>query len=392
MKVIQIVPSIAAESSGPSYSVPALCQGLTSAGCEVSLHFLDDVPPQLSHVSYQVTSYPRCELGLKNLGRSPAMLAGLLEAAHTSDIIHNNSLWMMPNVYPSWVVRCLRRKNLTPSLKLVTAPRGTLASWSLAKGKWKKRIFGALFQYPALRLTDMFHATSEKEYEEIRALGYRQPVAIVPIGMDIPEEDVFNAEAQRRREVEERRKRVVFFGRLHKVKGVDRLVRAWERVARDGWELVIAGPDCGMLEELKGLVAERRLPRVSFVGEINGQAKYEFLANSDIYVLPSDTENFGVTVTEALASGTPVIASQGTPWQGLVRERCGRWVPVGVEPLAAALDELMSMSDEERVAMGERGHMWIRRDFSWNGIGGKMRAAYEWLLGSDDRPGWVKID
>ena len=238
----------------------------------------------------------------------------------------------------------------------------------------------------------MFHATSEKEYEEIRALGYRQPVAIVPVGMDIPEVDVFNAEAQRSREAEVKRKRIVFFGRLHKVKGVDRLVRAWEQVMRDGWELVIAGPDCGMLEELKGIVAERRLPRVSFVGEINGHAKYEFLANADIYVLPSDTENFGVTVAEALASGTPVIASQGTPWQGLEREKCGRWVPIGVEPLAMALKELMAMSDEERAVMGNRGREWMRRDFSWRGIGLKMKTAYEWLLGNGDKPEWVRLD
>lgn len=393
MKVIQIVPSISAESSGPSYSVPALCQGLSSVGCDVSLHLLDDVPPQLANVMYQVTSYPRRELGLKNLGRSPAMLSGLTEAARTADVIHNNSLWMMPNVYSSWVVRRLRQRDENPRVKLVTAPRGTLASWSLAKGKWKKRIFGSLFQYPALRLTDMFHATSEKEYEEIRALGYRQPVAIVPIGMDVPELGVsgfeFRVSGSR---AGNRMKKVVFFGRLHKVKGVDRLVQAWERVVRDGWELVIAGPDCGMLEGLKGIVAERRLPRVSFVGEINGPAKYEFLASGDIFVLPSDTENFGVTVAEALASGTPVIASQGTPWQGLEREHCGRWVPIGVEPLAAALEEMMAMSDEERAAMGARGREWIRRDFSWKGIGAKIKAAYEWLLGMGERPEWVRVE
>ena len=245
MKVVQIVPSINAESSGPSYSVPSLCQGLASVGCDVSLHFLDDVPTQLVHVPYQVTSYPRRELGLRNLGRSPAMFLGLLEAARRAEIIHNNSLWMMPNVYPSWVVRRLRQREENPRVKLVTAPRGTLAPWSLAKGKWKKRIFGALFQYPALRLTDMFHATSEKEYGEIRAAGYRQPVAIVPIGMDVPE-----VESHVKDDVGRVRK-VVFFGRLHKVKGVDRLVRAWEQVVRDGWELVIAGPDNGMLETLK---------------------------------------------------------------------------------------------------------------------------------------------
>ncbi len=385
MNIIQIVPSITAESSGPSYSVPALCQGLASVGCDVSLHFLDDVPSQLADVPYQVTSYPRRELGFKNLGRSSAMFSGLLEAARTAEIIHNNSLWMMPNVYPSWVVRRLRQGKETPHIKLVTSPRGTLARWSLAKGKWKKRIFGALFQYPALRLTDMFHATSEKEYEEIREQGYKQPVAIVPIGMDVPEVE------SRVKEDAGRVRKVVFFGRLHKVKGVDRLVRAWEEVAQEGWELVIAGPDCGMLEELKRIVAEGDVPRVSFAGEINGHAKYEFLAGGDIYVLPSDTENFGVTVAEALASGTPVIASQGTPWQGLEKERCGRWMPIGVEPLAAALKEMMAASDEDRAAMGARGREWIRRDFSWKGIGAKMKAAYEWLLGQGDRPEWVRM-
>ena len=296
----------------------------------------------------------------------------------------------MPNVYPSWVLRRLRRRNVNSQLKLVTAPRGTLASWSLAKGKWKKRIFGTLFQYPALRLTDMFHATSEKEYEEIRALGYRQPVAIVPIGMEVPEVEPRNTLNTRNGELT--RKKVVFFGRLNKVKGVDRLVCAWERVVRDGWELVIAGPDCGMLDVLKGIVVERKLPRVSFVGEINGHEKYEFLKGADIYVLPSDTENFGVTVAEALASGTPVIASQGTPWSGLERERCGRWVPIGVEPLAAVLEEMMVMNDEERAAMGERGRQWIARDFSWEGIGAKMKAAYKWLLGKGAKSEWVRND
>ena len=308
------------------------------------------------------------------------MLSGLVDVARTADILHGNGLWMMPNVYPAWVVRRLRRGKLNPQLKLVTSPRGALASWSLAKGRWKKRIFGALFQYPALRQNDMFHATSEKEYEEIRAAGYRQPVAIVPIGMDVPEVE------SRVKEDAGRVRKIVFFGRLHKVKGVDRLVQAWGKVVHEGWELVIAGPDCGMLEELKQIVAEGDVPRVSFVGEINGPAKYEFLAGGDVYVLPSDTENFGVTVAEALASGTPVVASQGTPWQGLERERCGRWVPIGVEPLAAALEEMMRMSDAERTAMGARGREWIRRDFSWKGIGTQMKAAYEWMLGNAPCP------
>ena len=379
MKVVQVVPSIGVESSGPSYSVPALCTGLKSVGCEVSLHFVGAMPRR--HFSFATYAYPAKCFPHPRLGRSPAMLRGLKDICQKVDVIQNNSFWMYPNVYPA------RAKKGT-KCKLVNAPRGTLAEWSLKHHWLQKKLFGWFGgQYAAMAATDMWHATCEKEYEEIRALGYRQPVAIVPIGMDVPEIEPRNTPNTRNEG-----RRVVFFGRLHKVKGVDRLVRAWEKATKDGWELVIAGPDCGMLEELKGIVAELRLPRVSFVGEINGHAKYEFLANADIYVLPSDTENFGVTVAEALASGTPVIASQGTPWQGLEREKCGRWVPVGEEPLAAALKEMMAMSDEERAAMGARGREWIRRDFSWKGIGAKMKTAYEWLLENDDKPEWVRLE
>lgn len=378
MKVILTVSGIGMEAAGPSYSVPGLCRGLKAVGVDVCLHAR--MWDKARDFSFDYVAYPylrsRCLPGA-----NPLMRDGLKRACRNADILHANGLWNMPSVYPAWAVKGTK-------CKLVVAPRGTLAAWALQKGYWKKKIFGLWFQNQVLRRADMFHATSEKEYEEIRAQGYRQPVAIVPIGMDVPEvESHVKEDAGRIR-------KVVFFGRLHKVKGVDRLVRAWGAVARDGWELVIAGPDCGMLEELKRIVAEEQAPRVSFVGEINGHAKYEFLAGGDVYVLPSDTENFGVTVAEALASGTPVIASQGTPWQGLERERCGRWVPLGVEPLAAALNELMVISDEARAAMGARGREWIRRDFSWKGIGAKMKTAYEWLLdsGKVERPEWVRVE
>ena len=382
MRVIQTVSGIGMEASGPSYSVPGLCCGLKSVGVDVCLHarMRDEARAfPFDHVAYPYLR-SRCLPGA-----NPLMRDGLKKACRAADILHANGLWNMPSVYPAWAVKGTK-------CKLVVAPRGTLAAWALQKGYWKKKIFGLWFQNQVLRRADMFHATSEKEYDEIRAQGYRQPVAIVPIGMDLPEVDI-NAETYRRKDAERLRK-ILFFGRLHKVKGVDRLLLAWEKVVKAGWELVIAGPDCGMLEELKRIVAERKLPRVSFVGEINGPAKYEFLAGGDVYVLPSDTENFGVTVAEALASGTPVIASQGTPWQGLERERCGRWVPLGVEPLAAALNELMVISDEARVAMGARGREWIRRDFSWKGIGAKMKTAYEWLLDSEkvERPEWVRVE
>ena len=380
MKVLQVVPSIAGECAGPSYSVPGLARGLAENTIDVELHFLDEVPNHLSDAPYKVFSYNRHDT--LNLGWSPEMLRSLKISCESADIIHNNSLWMMPNVYSEWArkrTRCMS----------VVAPRGALAAWSLKKGWFKKKVFGWILQNAVLRNADMFHATSEKEYEEIRALGYKQPVAVVPIGMDIP-----NKEASVYKINPTRTRRIVFFGRIHKVKAIDNLVRAWGKLYPflPQWELVIAGPDCGAKEDLEAIIKANNIPRVVFIGELNGQEKYDFLTDADIYVLPSHTENFGVTVAEALACGTPVIVSQGTPWKGVEAEKCGKWIPIGVDPLVDALKELTSITDEERFAMGMRGREWMQHDFSWQGIGAKMKVAYAWLLRQGEKPDWVRID
>lgn len=379
MKVIQTVPYIGDESSGPSYSVPGLCAGLMQNGVSVELHFLGPKPRR--KFDFPVSVYPRHKFPHPRLGRSPEMLEGLIAACQTADIIHNNSLWMYPNVYPALAARRSQGR-----CKLVMAPRGTLAEWAMKHHRMQKRLFGLYAQDAALKATDMFHATCQKEYEEIRAAGYKQPVAIVPIGMTLP--NVSHESCPRDRYM----RRVVFFGRLHRVKAVDNLIRAWGRCARPGWELVIAGPDCGSRAELETIVQDENVPRVSFVGEINGEEKYRFLADADIYVLPSHTENFGITVAEALACGTPVIASQGTPWSGIEAVRAGKWVAVGAEPLAQALAALMALDDASRQKMGDCGRTWIQRDFSWNGVGAKMKAAYEWLLKGGQCPEYVKRD
>lgn len=394
VKVVQIVSCIGKESSGPSYSVPGLCRGLLGNGIDVSLHTLEPNPER--DFTFPFFCYPR-DRGLSGrIGCSRVMRTVLLET--NADIIHNNGFWEGPNVYP-WRIVCQLRKAGRRVPKIVNSPRGVFAPWALAHHAWKKRLFGVFGgQYAAMRRTDLWHATSEKEYEEIRAAGYRQPVAIIPIGMDLPSVEKREGVGESSGRPDRRLKRVAFFGRLHKVKAVDNLVRAWSRLVAaeskltDNWELVIAGPDCGSKPELERIISDGRIPRVRFVGEIKGDEKYRFLSWADVYVLPSLTENFGVTLAEALVCGVPCIASQGTPWSGLVAEKAGCWVPIGIEPLVTALRELMTLTDEERQAMGARGREWIRRDFSWHGVGLKMKAAYEWLLDpSRPHPDWIKV-
>jgi glycosyltransferase involved in cell wall biosynthesis len=113
------------------------------------------------------------------------------------------------------------------------------------------------------------------------------------------------------------------------------------------------------------------------------------LASADIFVLPSYSENFGIVIGEALAYGVPAITTQVTPWEMLRSGRCGWWVETGALPLEAALLEAMSLSDEERAEMGQRGRALVETRFSWYSVAIRHIELYDWLLTGASRPGWI---
>ena len=135
-----------------------------------------------------------------------------------------------------------------------------------------------------------------------------------------------------------------------------------------------------------------RLQRVEFSGAKYGADEHPAYGGASLVVLPSHTENFGLTVAEALAHGVPVVVSKGAPWQGVETEQCGWWVANDVGPLSEALSAAMQKPPAELAAMGARGRLWMERDYAWPRIGQMMYDTYAWLLGSGAAPGWVRLD
>ena len=377
MKVLVTVAGIHNESAGPSYTVPALCQGLANNGVNVQLHVLGTVPK--CERKYQVYTYKERRFLVFPIAYSPDMLLGFKNALKSCDIVHTNGIWLMPNVYPAIAKRGTK-------CKLVFCPRGGLSKTALKRSRIKKFLMGHLGgQYMALRETDMFHAASMKELLEIRALGYKQPIALVPNGIDLPsvEHKPFSAS----------KRKIAFFGRIHTTKAVDHLVTAWGNVAHKfpDWSLEIAGPDCGAVSLLNRIITEQNIPRVSFVGELHGIAKYKFLASIDLYVIPSLTENFGITIAEALACGSPVIASRGCPWERLEEKKCGWWIEIGIDSLTAQLEDTLKLSPTELENMGNAGKIWMSEEYSWNEIAKKMATSYNWLCNGGTKPEFIYL-
>jgi glycosyltransferase involved in cell wall biosynthesis len=270
----------------------------------------------------------------------------------------------------------------------IVAPRGMLAPAALAFSQFKKRVVWALLQGEVVRHAACIHATSEQEYDEIRAFGLNNPVAIVPNGIDLPEVRTGSPSGTAVDRV------VLSLGRIHPKKGLDRLVRAWARLeaAHPDWRLRIVGPDeLGHAGELAVLGAELKVRRVSIEKSVTGDAKIAAYQQADLFVLPTLNENFAITVAEALAMGTPVIATKGAPWRALQSEGCGWWIDHDVESLAAALANAMVMTREALQAMGAKGRAWMKRDFSWDHVADDMLNVYRWLSSGGEAPSTVRL-
>jgi glycosyltransferase involved in cell wall biosynthesis len=376
VRSVHVVPHVWREASGPSYSVPALCQALGELGDQVELHVLKPAgiqrPNGFTIAAHDAWPFPA------GLGVSPQMKAALQRAAAQADVLHSHSLWMLPNVYPAVAVG-------NSSCKLIVSPRGTLSPWALRRSRVRKALFWPI-QRVVLDRAACLHATSDAEFEDIRRKGYPGPVAIIPNAVEIP--------AERSHTPSGRRRRLLFLGRLHPVKGIDTLLHAWQLVQASfpAWEMVIAGPsEGGYVEVLEGLVRKLALDRVVFAGPSYGVEKTEILTSAEVLVLPSHSENFGMVVAEALAQGLPVIASRGTPWSGLEREGCGWWVKAEAGPLSVCLNEVLGMSSDTLAQTGRAGRDWMRREFSWASVGAMMHATYEWIVAGGTMPGWVHV-
>jgi glycosyltransferase involved in cell wall biosynthesis len=311
-------------------------------------------------------------------------LAGIVHDSPPS-LIHSHGLWLPVN---HWAARIARRN----SIPLIIQPRGMLATWALNDKAKKKKLAMTLFQRRDLETASVLIATAAMEYESIRSLGLRQPVAVIPNGVLFNSSHGLDGEADALRSSKVERT-VLFLSRVHPKKGILNLLRAWSVVEPQGWRLMIAGPDeGGHLADVMALTHDLGIEQVvDYIGEVEGQIKAQTYLDADLFVLPTFSENFGVVVAEALAHGLPVITTRGTPWADLETYGCGWWIDIGVDPLVHALRDAIALSDDKRRLMGIRGRAYVRR-YDWDDIARQMMNVYRWVLTQGPQPDCVQVD
>lgn len=271
------------------------------------------------------------------------------------------------------------------NIPYIIAPRGSLYPQAMAIAPWKKKLSMVLYQEKDLKEAVCIQATCEDELRYYREMGFKNPVAIIPnpidsenyVKPDIPKPEKF---------------RFGYIGRLHPRKRVERLIYAFadKREVFDNCELFIIGADVKEYEDfLKEEVKRLHLSNVHFSGFLRGEEKDKALCSLSCMINPSDFENFGNVVNEALMRGVPVIATTGSPWEKLIDYDCGWWVENDQETITKTMVEAYNRLSKGDGLMGANGRRLVQEEFSVSVLGEKMKSLYEWILGNGSRPSFV---
>jgi len=326
-------------------------------------------------------------LMLHRWGFSPAFGKNLAPLVSRADIVAINGI----TTYPMTITARMCIKLRKP---YIVSLRGGLLTGAMALKAKRKKLYYNLFTRSILSNASAVHVTSNAERKCAEALGIKGRITVIPNGAILPPSDRTDSThlPPQIQSLLPGQKLVLFLGRIEPIKGLDILLNSWADVIHlyehDDTVLAIAGPDYrGYAGKLKKLARKLNITnRVIFTGFLDDKAKWAAYQRADLFVLPSYSENFGLTVTEALACGTPVITTTGTPWKELQEIDAGRCVPPDKKALTEAICELLTASIGQRQAMGQRGRSHIIKNYSWDLTARKFKTVYENILDAKDIP------
>lgn len=385
MKVIFLTSSNSRLSGGLFYTIQSLTQQLLKKTIRVSLLSYDDQYSSIDRICYgnvPLLSYHRSKLiFLKALGFSRDLYKILQR--ENPQIIHQQGIWM----YHSYAALLYKRKN--PSTIKIIEPHGMLDSWAIHNSTWKKKIVGYLYENENLRTADCIHALCKSEYESIRNFGLKNPVAIIPNGIDIPLNPIYCRNSDK--------KILLFIGRIHPKKGLKELLFALKILKENNssffqfWKIRIGGwSQNGHIEELKKIVLENDLEKyIEFIGPIYGTNKEKELCCANAFILPSFSEGLPMSVLEAWAYKLPVIMTEycNIP-EGFITNSALKITP-NSQNIADCLEKLGNMGEDTLEIIGNNGYNLVKSKFNWDHISEQTIDLYQWLLNKGEKPDFV---
>jgi len=382
MKIINIIESLDDTYGGPAKSVPELC------------HYLNSLSIETEILSVKLEEKEANELvdkhNLKWLSFKYSFLKKLrisFELNNYLDNIAKKDSETILNTHNQWnyIPYLAFQKKKKHNIPLIATIRG-----SIFLDKMQKKLAWYLFQKKMLNSCDVVHVTKKSDVMDLRNMGIKSKIVYVPNGINLDEFQNMSAKKFSKKNLElEDRKYILFLGRVHQSKGLDYLVNSWIRLSSkyQNWDLLIVGPiyDKQYQNKILSKIESFGLKeRVNFKGMLKGELKVDAFNSSDLFVLPSYSENFGMSIAEAMAAKIPVITTHGTPWQEIEEYDAGWWVALNQENIDNAVAEALASGEDELKQKGLNGFELIKK-YEWKYQAKKMKEVYEWVLGGGEK-------
>ena len=392
MKILHVTSTLSPRFGGPTVVINEMARYEAKAGLDVTVistnadypEGLLDVPTDMP-LYIEGVRYEFFPVQFRPLLVSLPMAVALKQRISAYDIVHIHGLYRFPPTFSASLCRLRGRP-------YIIRPHGSLdpylykqSSRSLAA----KRLYERLFDLPNLNGASAIHYTTQAERSRARYLHLRSPALVLPNGLDRQRFEHLPAPGLLRRRFNlEGKEIVLFLGRINFVKGLDLLINAFARVAKDhpNAVLVIAGPDNdGYGRKVRNWITRRGIEtRVFWQEMLLGTQVLQAYVDADLFVSASYSENFGMTVLEAMACGVPVVISNQTKiWQEVEKAEAGLVVPCRAYDLARALDHMLR-NPEKRKKFGENGRSFVRSKFAWECVVKQLVRSYRAIVSSDE--------
>ena len=390
MKILQTIPYMLASQGGPSTCTCDLMEGLYNLG--VSVDLLSSKPDFTSKANKELVigeGRPWIKLLDYDFYTPLALSKNVYKFLQKTEyeLYHANTLWLYTTHATCYHARMIGKPYMLST-------HGMLYPTALKKSRWKKKIIGSLWFNEDIMKANCIHTTCHEEMEYVRAYGYKGPIAVIPNPVVIPQEVKLSFRDENSRYRIQSKKQIGFLGRLDPIKKVENIIYAIALLKDEEIKqlsLQIIGKfnedyEAFLRTEVQRLNLE---DSVNFVGFVSGLEKYERLSQISALMVPSEQENFGMIVPEALICGTPVYASLGSPWRELVEHNCGWWKDNEPQTIADVIREILYMDYSQIREMGIRGRQLVEEKYEQHKVAGMMRDLYFWLLTGKSKPEFI---
>jgi glycosyltransferase involved in cell wall biosynthesis len=376
MKIVHIVENLDSRYGGPAKLVPLLTKYLDKLGVENKIFTIKEFDlesnPILDEYNYNI--YKSKITKLKFLGKlrfSSGFKKTLEQEILNCKIVHIHGIW----TYPIYCSYKLAKKYKLP---YVVTINGMLYGWCLKQNELIKKVMMRLFVIEMLKSANLIHITEPNEEIALRNLGVNTECILVPNGIELENRyDKLDSATLQKIEFKEHKRYLMFLGRIVHNKGLHYLINSYKELKakyRDIELLVVGG-----VEEQSYFDSLEKIQGVRFLGQLDGIEKHTIFSVSDLFILPSKSENFGISIAEAMSYKLLVITTTGTPWRELKEKNGGWWVDLNQENITKAIDEALSLTDKE--SMEKRNNGWkIVRNYTWEKQALKMKKSYEKIV------------